>query len=143
MKSFSFLIFLVLAACGVKNSSVDYGKTTLSDLIAQKGSPLKEEPIPSMTEKKDSKVLVYENNEKFQIKEDIVTYGFRDPKGDEKTLLFWKHKFKDCQSSSKKISEASGHILAEYELKCPEQGLTVIYTDGSEFVSRVIEHEKK
>lgn len=142
MKSFSFLIFLSLAACGVKNSSIDYGKTTVSDLMANKGAPIKEEVVPSASVN-DSKVLVYEGNEKFQVKNDIVTHGFKDPKGDEKTILYWKHKFKDCITSTRKISEASGHIPAEYELKCPEEGITVIYTDGSEFVSRVIEHEKK
>lgn len=144
MKSFSFLVLLVAAACGVKNSSVDYGKTTLSDLIAQRGNPLKEEVIP--TDKKspqDSKVVIFENNEKFQVKKDIITHGFKDPKGDEKTLLYWKHKFRDCSTSTRKVTEALAHAPAEHELKCDEQGQTVIYFEGSEFISRVIEHEKK
>ncbi|MFP5385928.1 MAG: hypothetical protein ACLGHN_07600, partial [Bacteriovoracia bacterium] len=126
-------------ACGVKHSSVDYGKTTVADLVALKGEPLEEQIIPV----KDSKVLHFSGNEKFQIRDDIVTHGFKDPKGDEKSVLYWKHKFKDCNTSTRKISEPKGHELPEYELKCPEDGVTVIFTEGSDFVSRVIEHEKQ
>lgn len=139
MKAFLSLILLTAAACGVKHSSVDYGKTSVSDLIAAKGEPIKEMKIPVQ----DAKVLLYEENEKYQVKGDVVTHGFKDPKGDQKNIIFWKHKFKDCDTVTKQISKPKGHELPEYELKCPEQGLTVIYSEGSEFVSRVIEHEKK
>ncbi len=138
MKTFLLLSLLAVAACGVKHSSVDYGKTTTSALIAEKGEPL-EKSAPE----KSIEIYQYADNEKFQIKGDVVTHGFKDPKGDEKTLLFWKHKFKDCETISRKISERKGHELPEYELKCPALGTTVIYTEGSEFVSRVVEHEKQ
>ena len=139
MKSIFYLSLLVVAACGVKHTSVDYGKTTVADLVAAKGEPIEEEKIPV----KDSKVLHFSGNEKFQIKNDIVTHGFKDPKGDEKSVIYWKHKFKDCNTSTRKISEPKGHELPDYELKCPEEGVTVIFTEGSDFVSRVIEHEKQ
>jgi hypothetical protein len=139
MKSFMYLSLLVLAACGVKHSSVDYGKTTVADLVAEKGQPLEEKTIPV----KEAKILLYQDNEKYQVKNDVVTHGFKDPKGDEKTVLYWKHKFRDCTTSTKQISKPKGHELPEYELKCPEQGTTVIYTEGSDFVSRIIEHEKQ
>lgn len=138
MKPILYLSLLVIAACGVKHSSVDYGKTTKADLIAEKGEPLSEKSIPV----KDGEIVEFQDNEKFQIKKDIVTHGFKDPKGDEKNLLFWKHKFKNCETTLRKISEKQGHELPEYELKCPEVGVTVIYTEGSEFVSRVVEHAK-
>lgn len=139
MKPLFYLSLLVVASCGVKHSSVDYGKTTVSDLVAQKGEPIEEKKIPV----KDAKILLYDDNEKFQVKGDVVTHGFKDPKGDEKTVLYWKHKFRDCSTSTRKISETKGHELPEYELKCSEQGTTVIYTEGSDFVSRIIEHEKQ
>lgn len=139
MKAIFYLFLLSAAACGVKHSPVDYGKTTISDLKSSKGEPIEEKSIPVKT----GKILIYEQNEKYQVKGDIVTHGFKDPKGDEKSLLYWKHKFRDCETETKKISEPKGHELAEFELKCPGEGLTVIYTEGSEFVSRVIEHEKK
>lgn len=138
MKPILFLSLLALAACGVKHSSVDYGKTTVAALVSEKGEPL-EKSAPA----KSIEIYQYPDNEKFQIKGDIVTHGFKDPKGDEKTLLYWKHKFKDCETVSRKIGEQKGHELPEHELKCPAQGVTVIYTEGSEFVSRVVEHEKQ
>jgi hypothetical protein len=139
MKPFLYLSFLVLAACGVKHTSVDYGKTTVSDLVAEKGVPLKEEK----TSAKDGKMLIYPDNEKYQVDGDVVTHGLKDPKGDEKTVIYWKHKFKDCATTTQQISKPQGHETPEYELKCPEQGLTVIFRSGSDFVSRIIENEKK
>lgn len=139
MKQTMYLALLLLAACGVKHSSVDYGKTKVSDLVAMKGDPVEEKPIPVQ----DGKMLIYENNEKFQVKNDIVTHGFKEPKGDERSILYWKHKLKDCDTVTRKVAATDGHIAPEYELKCLSEGITVIYTEGSEFVSRIIEHDKK
>ena len=137
--SILFSMLFVVTACGVKREPVDYGKTTVADLISERGEPLKKESVPI----EKGEMLVYEDNEKFQVKGDIVTHGFKEPKGDEKALIFWKHKLKDCDSSTNKISEPKGHEVAEYELKCPEQGISVIYSEGSEFASRIIQYEKK
>lgn len=139
MKFILYLSLLAMAACGVKQHSKEYGKMTVSDLVAEKGQPLEEQKIQVA----EGKVLLFEGNEKYQVKGDIVTHGFKDPKGDQKTLIYWKHKLKDCNTTNKKISETKGHELPEYELACPSEGVSVIYTEGSEFVSRVIEYEKK
>ncbi|MCM2349781.1 MAG: hypothetical protein NDI69_07155 [Bacteriovoracaceae bacterium] len=139
MKPYFYVIFLVLAACGAKERSFDYGKTTVSELKAEMGEPIEEKSIPV----KDSKVLVFEGNEKYQVTNDVVTNGFRDPKGNEQTLLYWKHKFSECDTVTSKISGGTGHELGQYELKCPAQGISVIYSEGSGSVSRVVEHEKK
>lgn len=139
MKSFLCLSLLALAACGVKHTPIDYGKTTVSDLIAAKGEPIEDKAVPV----EDSKMLIYPKNEKFQVKDNIVHYGFKEPSGDERTLLYWKHKFRDCDTTTRQISKHQGHQLPEYELNCRAQGITVIYTENSEFVSRIVEHEKK
>jgi hypothetical protein len=140
MRSLYFLILLSLAACGVKQTSLDYGKTTVADLVAIKGEPEAEEKIPV----KEGKVLIYPDDEKYQVKGEVVTGGFKKPKGNEKTLIYWKHKLKDCETKLRKVqSKQDGHTMPEYELACEESGLSVIYTEGSEFVSRVIEYEKK
>jgi hypothetical protein len=140
MKPIYCLLLLALAACGAKNDrAVDFGKTTVAALVSEKGPPLEEKPIPV----EDGKILVYDGNEKYQVKGEVVTHGFRDPAGDEKLLLYWKHKFKDCEPVERKLAEAQGHLPPEYELKCAAEGTSVIYTHGSEFVSRIIYHEKK
>lgn len=133
-----YFCFLILIACGVKPRSVDYGRSTSGDLIVEKGEPLKIS-VPS----KNINIYQYPRNQKFQMSHDIVTHGFRDPVGDERTLLYWKHKFKECKTETIKLPHSQGHELPEYELKCSMQGLTVIYSESSEFISRVIEHEKK
>lgn len=139
MKIQYLILFTVLSACGAKHSGTQYGKTTVSDLIAEKGKPLEEKDIPVS----DGKVFVYAENEKYQIAEGIVTHGFKDPKGDEKLVLFWKHKFKNCSVKNRALSSTKVHAQSEHQLRCDAQGLTVIYTEGSPYVSRIIEHEKK
>lgn len=139
MKPILYLLLFALVSCGAPERSFDYGKTTVSELKAQMGEPLEEKSIPV----EDSKVLVFEDNQKFQVTGDVVTNGFRNPKANETNLLYWKHRFSECETVTNKISGGKGHELAEYEFKCPAEGLSVIYTEGSGQVSRVVEHEKK
>lgn len=138
IKSIFYLAFLAIAACGVKHSSIDYGKTTKADLIAAKGEPIEEKPISL----KDSTMLIYPENEKYQLKNDVVEYGLKDPKGDQLSLIYWKHKFKDCKTTVRKL-EVKGHVQPELQLTCAEEGTTIVYSEGSDYVSRIIEHEKK
>lgn len=138
--TFILALLLLLASCGVKKSSFKMGKTTRSDVVALKGEPLKEEAIPV----DDGKVMVYGDDEKYQLKGDIVVNSFKNPQGDEKLLLFWKHKFKDCKTLSKTLPRDPGaHTPPEIEMSCPSEGVSVIYTEGSDSVSRVVEYEVK
>lgn len=140
MKFANLLILIVLSACGAKKSSFEYGKTKVADLIQEKGPPIKEEEIPV----KDGKILYYPDNEKYQVNNGIVTNSFKNPKGEQRVLLYWKHKFKDCETKESKLpSKYKGHSPSEYEFFCGEQGKSVIYSEGSEFVSRIVEYEKK
>lgn len=132
-------MLLTLLACGVKRTPVEYGKTTVSELIAIKGEPLSEEKIPV----KDSRLLEFPRNEKFQIQNDKVTHAFQDPDRGERSVLYWKHRFKDCETEIRKLEKADEHVMAEIEFACPAEGMSVIYTEGSEFVSRVIEYAKR
>jgi hypothetical protein len=138
MKFTFYLCLLILAACGVRQSSVDYGKTSVADLVALKGEPLEEVEVPL----RDAKVLIYESNEKYQVRNNVVTHGFKDPKREETSVIFWRHRFKDCETSLRKLSIPKDDELVEYELSCPSRGLSVIYSDGSDFISRVVEHER-
>lgn len=127
MRSLLFLyMFFVLLSCGQKHLSVKYGKTTKASLISMQGPPLKEE----------ASVLFYPNDLRFQVESNIVTTGFRTPHEEEKELLYWQRRFKECETYEKKISPE------ERELGCPKAGVSVVYVGGSEFVSRVVEYEK-
>lgn len=139
MRPFFFILLLSLAACGVKHSTVEYGTTTKSDLIEIKGEPLKVEELPIQS----NSMLIYQQNQKYQLKGEVVVTSFSDPSPDERALIFWKHKFKDCDTRVKKISETvDAHTPSEYELSCPAMGKSVIYTAGSPFVTRVLEYAK-
>jgi hypothetical protein len=131
---------LVLSSCGTKSSPINMGVTTRSELVAIKGEPIREDSIPV----KDGQLLVFSDEEKYQLSGDVVVHSFRNPKGDESLVIFWKHKFKDCLTTIKKISPlVNSHTPPEIEYACPEQGLTVIYSEGSDSISRILEYEKK
>jgi hypothetical protein len=132
---------LVVTSCGAPKSSLfKYGETTRSDIVAQKGEPISEQSLPMP----DAKIMIYENDEKYQLKGEILTNAFKNPSGDEKLLIFWKHRFKNCQTIDKKLPhDIKLHTPPEHELACPAEGISVIYTEGSDSVSRVVEYEKK
>lgn len=140
MKLFFYLSLVTLISCGGgKSSSVKYGKTTRADLVSAKGEPLDEQSVPV----KNNQILIYDDNEKYQLDGDVVTHGYKDPKGEQRTLIYWKHHFKDCETQTKTVTKAQGHSPAELELSCSSEGLKVIYTEGSEYISRVVEYESK
>ncbi len=133
-----FSLFLV-AACGPKiQSPFHYGKTTKSQLIEQKGEPLREEKLS----RENAVVLVYPEEEKYQVESGIVTNSFKNPPEEQSTVLFWKHKFKDCETSEAPL-EKSSHDAGEIFLACDHVGQGVVYLNGATHISRVIEYEKK
>ena len=128
-----FFVFLLLIACGEKKS-IKLGQTTKSDLIEIKGEPLKVEVVPA------GEILTYKGNEKIQISEDKVSASFRDPAGDERNVLYWRHSFRDCDAKEIPLSE---DIIPEMELSCASRGLSVVFVKNSGKVSRITEYEKK
>ncbi len=134
-RSILFSLVLLVACGSPKSSHRSYGKLSVADLIGEKGQPLKEEIIPV----KDGRVLHFKDDERFQVQGTIVTNSFRNPNSDEMTVLFWKNKFKDCDTETITLKPA-GSQSAEMELSCKAQGMSVVYTDGSEFISRVVEY---
>ncbi len=142
MNPFYILSLLMLtAACGNKlaSSGLEMGKTTKAEAISKVGLPESEEDLPMP----DSKIMNYADGSKIQLKGDIVVNLFRDPKKDQKLVLWWKHKFKDCVTTSRTLPQPPGsHTPPEIELSCPAEGVSIIYTEGAEFVGRVVEFEK-
>ena len=141
MRALIIFSLLLLGACGAKKTSFIMGQTTRADVVAEKGDPLSEEVIPV----KDGSIMKYSNDEKIQLKGEVVTNRFTNPSGDEKLVMWWKHKFKSCSflKSSTLPSDPKAHTSKEIEMACPEEGLSVIYTEGSDTISRVVEYEKK
>jgi hypothetical protein len=126
-----FFVLLVLFACGEKKS-VRPGLTSKSSLIEIKGEPFKAEAVPQ------GEVLHYQDKEKFQLTENKVSAIFREPSGDERNLLYWKHRFKNCVTKESVLNDDS---LPEVEFACPSMGISVVFIQGSGKVIRVSEYE--
>jgi hypothetical protein len=134
-------LLLLVSACGArKSSSYKMGQTTRSEVVAAKG----EEPIEVVDlPMPDSSMMKFKDHDSFQLKGDVVVNRFSNPTGDEKLVLWWKNRFKDCATTSKALpKDPKAHTPGEIELTCPEEGISVIYTEGSSAVSRVVEFEK-
>jgi hypothetical protein len=140
MKPYLLIGLLLLSACGSKKSPVEYGKTTRADIIALKhGTPHTETKVPV----EDGSVMIYPD-ETFQLKGDIVTNVIRQPQGDEATLIYWKHRFKDCHTKQEVLPHPKdSHIPPDVQLSCEQQGEAVIYMMGSDAVKKVMGHEPK
>lgn len=128
-----FLLFFLLISCGEKKS-IEPGVTTKNTLIEVKGEPLKSVDVPT------GEVLSYKDNEKFQVTGNKVTAIFRDPSGNEKNLLFWRHQFKECTTNEKELSDDA---IPEIELSCDKQGKSVVFIKGSGKVMRIGEYESR
>ena len=140
MRPLFILGLLLLSACGSKKSPVEYGKTTRADIIALKnGNPRTETSVPVS----NGSVMIYQD-ETYQLKGDVVTNLIRKPKGDEANLIFWKHRFKDCQTQEKVLPHPKdAHTPADIQLSCDKLGEAVVYMMGSDVISRIMGYEAK
>lgn len=140
MKPILFFSALFLISCGAQKNDPHYGTTTIKELIDVKGEPIKEEVIPV----DDSKILHYQNDEKYQVQNGVVTNGYMNPTNEERTLIYWKHTFKNCDVKVQKITEKIvRHEKPEFIMKCDAKGTGVVYTEDSDIVLRVIKYETK
>jgi len=131
-------VVLLAAACGPKSIPIEPGKTTKAALVSQKGEPQRvEKPVGA----EGPELLVYENDEKFQInREEIVEASFRDPTAEERSLLHWRHKLRACETEFVTAGKATHDQQPLKELRCKSTGLVVIYDPNVDQVVRVVEH---
>ncbi|MFP5490696.1 MAG: hypothetical protein ACLGG0_04305 [Bacteriovoracia bacterium] len=136
---FRYSLLLILAmACGEKSTRVKYGLMTKAALISEKGEPQSVEKPTSTAE-----VLVYADNQKYQVSKDVVIAGLRDPSVEERSLLYWRHQFKDCSTTFKEMKKPDNHLHASKELSCAKLGLSVVYDPNIDQVTRVVEHAEE
>lgn len=136
---FRYSLMLILAmACGDKSTRMKYGLMTKAALIVEKGEPQSVEKPTSTAD-----VLVYANNQKYQVSNDVVIAGFREPSSEEKSLLYWRHQFKDCPTTFKEMQKPDNHLHALKELTCAKLGLSVVYDPNIDQVTRVVEHAEE
>lgn len=116
------IIFIISCAKPVTKQTSDNIKMTSSELVSQKGNP------SNITENviiEDAQMYEYEKT-KYQVRNDLVEAKFRDPKGDEKQIQYWKHKF-----SKYKIVENKNEGHTKYFLMIMEkEGITIFFNEN-------------
>lgn len=130
---------IIATSCSEQSKRVKYGTTTREELTSELGEPEKIENPKTTIE-----VLVYKNNQKFQVTKKIVVAGMRDPKNEEKSLLYWKHTYKDCQTTTTVLKVSDGSDLqAHKQFGCSSLGQFVVYDPNIDQVIRVVDHVEK
>lgn len=138
---FYYLISILVAACGdkVKQDVIQIKKSTINDLKSALGQPKRIDVDPKDNSKK---IHVYSEENKYQTENDVVTAKYRAPEGEEKKLLYWKHFCKDHHFKLNSIpKKEKDHSLEKLEGNCKEKGITIIYDQDLDQVSRVVEYE--
>ena len=135
--AFLILSFL-LSSCGPGPFKLDFGKLSSKDLKSQMGEPVRVE-----TNQDGKEVYVYPEEQKFQVNDEIVEAKYRKPTPQEEYLLYWRHKFKKKKTVLKRLPvPKDSHLMAEQELSCPEEGITIIYDPNIDKVVRIFEYAK-
>lgn len=132
-------LILISTSCGVKQNAVSYGETKKEELLSLRGLPQSEESIPV----KDSSLLVYSEKESYQIQNGVVKASLKAPATSQSSVMFWKHKLKDCDTVLKKVPNPDPHGPSQMELDCASEGIKIVYLEGSETVQKVVEYAKK
>lgn len=143
-KNYSLLLILLLimSACGEKSTSkvVQIGRTTLSELKNLLGEPKRIDTFktPALA---SSQIVVYDENQKYQVEDNKVVASFRAPFEQEKSLLYWKHRCRNERTTFRSLKrKVDNHLKAEQEFSCKQSRLTVIYDPNIDRVVRVINY---
>jgi hypothetical protein len=132
------LIIILTVSCAPKPSKLRFGVTTKSELIEVKGEPLDEKKFTQQS----VEVLTFENDEKYQIKEDIVESSWRSPSEEEKSLFYWKYKYKNEVVDFKPHDDGKekSHEERTVQYLLDNKGLTIVYDPQIDQVVRVLEY---
>jgi hypothetical protein len=128
------LLLLFISACAPKPSKLVFGITSKEELIEVKGEPLEEQTITDKT------ILVYPEDEKYQVSDGVVESKFRAPSPEEKSLLYWKHQFKDDPDAFTTSYQSKEHADRTIQYFSKRYGLTVVYDEALDQVVRIVEY---
>lgn len=136
------LLLFILSACGDKATTkvVQLGRTTLSELKTLLGEPKRVDTFktPALS---SSQIVVYNENQKYQVEDDKVVATFRAPFEQEKSLLYWKHRCRNERTTFRSLKrKVDNHLKAEQEFACKQSRITVIYDPNVDKVVRVINY---
>lgn len=140
------LILLVLPACSPPAAKyplsfdkkgtpwLNQSEKALTDGI---GEPLSTE-VPET--RKAAKILNYAGNTRWQVEQGRAVAHFREPLEHEKSLQYWRHRWKGLEKSTLQEDSTSDHVEGDLQFSAPELGMIVIYRPSVDSVVRVVEY---
>ncbi|MGZ3688506.1 MAG: hypothetical protein ACXWP5_03695 [Bdellovibrionota bacterium] len=140
--SFVFVGILAVSANGCARTSqgnVVPGKTTRSQLTSEIGSPVST-AVPSANPA--SVLLDYHSDCSFQAdsKTEIIQARICEPHGQERTLQYWRHKWRGVKTTLIPVAGSSPHSEQLVQLQAPQLHTTVVYDPSLDRVVRVVNY---
>ena len=141
MKSVSFLIFTILlttfTSCTrqYKVAKIIAGKTFIDEAVDILDEP---QMVEKSAVKAGNSLYVWEDVTLQVNTQFVVTAIHKQPIEHETTLQFWKHHYKEIQTTFTKI-QSSPSILWQFNI--PSKGINVIYDERVDKVTKVIFYE--
>ncbi len=135
------LAALSLSACGGNPAqSIVPGQSTVADVQkVMGGAPVTTVQVGSNSEK----VLKYDKGFEFQTKKKLVVAKRRAPLAHERTLQYWRHRWKDQHPEFVPVKgtlSATGQ--PRMELRAPTLGMAVLYDPAISRVTEVVEYAR-
>ena len=114
------------------------GKTTVSQITQQMGSPL-HTSNPSI--RREATILHYADRTQFQIERGLMVGSSFPPSPQEVTLQYWRHKWRGRpQSYVEIINRRDPHGGRVFQLISPQDGKAVIYEEETDRVREVVNY---
>lgn len=137
LKSALVLIIILSVSCSKDRhlKKILPGNSTVRDVLNHLDEPNK---IQTSSFNHNEELFVYDNFS-IQIDRKMVKAIHRKPASVEKSLQYWRHKYKHYSTSLQPIN-SKGHEQI-WQFKIPSEGLGVVYNESQGEIIRVIEYE--
>lgn len=136
----ALLLSLSLTGCSrqFQLSQVEPGQTDVFTAVKILGDPEKSE-VATETGNDESSKLYSWGDITLQARNDIIRAIHRSPAEHERSLQFWRQRYKDKASSLKKL--AGDNDQERWQFSVPSKGISIIYDERSDHVLRVVRYE--
>jgi hypothetical protein len=124
LKYLLLIICFTFLACGPQKTQSKKSFPSVSELISEEGSP------ESISENEiDMKSEMYNyGTTSYQVKDNQVHVKFKKPEDNEKSIQFWRHKFKDDKFEIS-VYEETEHTK-NFKLINKSKGITLVFDES-------------
>jgi hypothetical protein len=124
LKYLLFIICFTFLACGPQSTRPKKKLPSVDELISTEGNP---ESISNNEIDEKSKMYNY-GTTSYQVKDDQVHVKFDEPDESEKSIQFWRHKFKDDKFDIT-VYEETKHTK-NFKLINKSRGITLVFNES-------------